>query len=113
MITRKNIKDRFLVETLAHGKAIEIGDYKKANKIHKKIQALYGKAKEQNQSDVFSELLNEADENARLWAATFTLRVFPDLAEKALEDLSVLSTITGLSAKTTIHLWKEGKLNLL
>lgn len=115
MITmiREDIKGRFLTEATEHGKAIAIGDHKKANKLHKKLQALYNQAKEHNQADIFSELLNEADENVRLWASTFTLRVFPDLAEKSLANLSELPNITGLSAKTTLHLWKEGKLNLL
>ncbi|QEH40230.1 DUF2019 domain-containing protein [Chitinophaga sp. XS-30] len=110
---RENIKAKFLDKAIEHGNAISVGDHKKANKIHKKIQALYNQAKEQNQADVFSELLDNADENVRLWAATFTLKVFPELAEKSLISLSELSSITGLSAKTTLHLWKEGKLNLL
>lgn len=113
MITRENIKEKFLNDATEHGRAIAIGDHKKANKIHKRIQSLYNQAKELNQVDIFSELLNEVDENVRLWAATFTLKVFPDLAEKALIKLSTLSTITGLTAKTTLRLWKEGKLNLL
>jgi hypothetical protein len=113
MITRENIKDRFLSAAIEHGQAIAIGDHRKANKIHKKVQSLYNQAKEQNQADVFSELLNEEDESVRLWAATLSLRVLPMIAEKALEKLTELTTITGLSAKTTLLLWKEGKLNLL
>jgi len=113
MITRENIKAQFVAEAIEHGKLLAEGDRKKANKVHKKIQALYNLAKEQDQVDVFSELLGEADENVRLWAATFTLKKFPDLAEKSLKELSALSGITGLSAKTTLHLWKEGQLNLL
>jgi len=102
-----------VVEATEHGKAISVGDHKKANKLHKKLQSLYNFAKEQSQTEVFSELLNTSDENVRLWAATFTLKVFPDLAQKALEELAVSSSITGLTAKTTLHLWREGKLNLL
>jgi hypothetical protein len=113
MVIRESIKEKFLSEAVEYGKAIALGDHKKANKIHKKLQILYSQAKEQNHADVFSELLNGVDENVKLWAATFTLKVFPDLAQRALEDLSKLSTITGLSTKTTLHLWKEGKLNLL
>jgi hypothetical protein len=113
MMTKDNIKERFLIEAIEHGKAIAVGDHKKANKLHKKIQALYNKAKELGKTDLFSELLGESDENVRLWAATFTLKVFPDEAEKALKDLLVLTSITGLSAKTTLDLWKQGMLNLL
>ncbi|MCL6259980.1 DUF2019 domain-containing protein [Aquiflexum sp. TKW24L] len=93
--------------------ALTKGDFKKANKLHKKIQALYIKARECNQVDLFSELLGESDENVRLWAATFSLKVFPDTAEKALKNLSNSTSITGLSTKTTLDLWKQGNLNLL
>jgi hypothetical protein len=113
MITRDSIKEKFLNEVAEHGQAVEVGDHKEANKIHKKLYALYILAKEQNQADIFSELLIETDENVRLWAATFTLKIYPDLAEKTLSNLAELSNITGLSAKTTIHLWKDGVLNLL
>ena len=112
-ISREEIKSRFRTEAIEHGKAIANGDHKKANKLHKKLQVLYVKAKEHNKADVFSELLYEADESVRLWASTFTLKVYPDLAEQSLENLSELSSIVGLSAKTTLHLWKEGKLDLL
>jgi Domain of unknown function (DUF2019) len=113
MITKENIKESFLTEAIEHGKAIAEGDHKKANKLHKKIQTLYKKAKDSNQVDLFSELLNESDENVRLWAATFTLKFSPDRAEKTLMSLSNLSSITGLSAKTTLVMWKQGMLNLL
>lgn len=113
MITRERIKQDFLVEVIEHGKAIAEGDHKKANKLHKKIQSLYNKARESNHVDLFSELLNENDENVRLWAATFALKISPETAVEALVNLSNLSSITGLSAKTTLDLWKKGMLDLL
>ncbi|MGG5578833.1 DUF2019 domain-containing protein [Myroides sp. C15-4] len=113
MMTKENIKTKFLIETIEWGKAIAVGDKKKANKLHKKIQDLYNKAKELNHTNVFSELLSEPDESVRLWAATFTLNLFPDLAERTLEDLSELTSITGLSAETTLDLWRQGMLDLV
>lgn len=113
MITRERIKEFFLNYAIEHGKALALGDYKKANKIHKKMKILYNQTEMKNWTDVFSECLKESDENVRLWAATFSLKVLPDLAEKSLMDLSELSNIAGLTAKTTLNLWKEGKLNLL
>lgn len=112
-MTREEIRIQFVIEATEHGKAISVGDNKKANKIHKKLQSLYNLAKEQSQAEIFSELLNTSDENVRLWAAIFTLKIFPDLALKTLEELTALSSITGLTAETTLHLWREGKLNLL
>lgn len=113
MITRDKIKEDFLSEAIEHGKAIATGNNKKANKLHKKLHNLYSKAKEQNIVNVFEELLNKDDENVRFWAATFSLGSSPELAEKSLERLTELNSITGLSAKTTLQLWKDGKLNLL
>jgi len=112
-MTREELRNNFVNVATEHGKAISIGDHKKANKLHKELQSYYNLAKEQNQADVFGELLNSTDENVRLWAATFTLKVFPVLAQKVFEELTELSSITGLTAKTTLQLWREGKLNLL
>lgn len=108
----EDIKTKFLVEATEHGNAIAVGDYKKANKIHKKLNVLYSKIKEDNQLGVFADLLNENNENVKLWAAIFSLKSSPDIAEKVLEKLTELSSITGLTAKTTLQLWKEGKLDL-
>ena len=41
IIEREKIKEKFLVEATEHGQAIAIGDHKKANSIHKKLQNLY------------------------------------------------------------------------
>ena len=113
IIERDDLKRKFLLDAIEHGKAIDIGDYKAANKIHKKLTALYNKAKNSNQINVFSEMLNEQNENVRLWAATFTLKYSPVLAEKTLFELSASPTIRGVGAKTTLALWKENRLNLL
>lgn len=113
VMEREKIKEKFLVDATEHGQAIAVGDHKKANSIHKKLQNLYSKAKEKNQADIFGEMLNEEDENVRLWAAIFTLKTSTAIAEKALLELTKLPTITGLTAKTTLHLWKEGKMDLL
>lgn len=110
---RERIKDVFFIEATDHGIAIFSGDFKKANKIHKKLKKLYVEAKANNFIDVFSCFLDDPNENIRLWAATFMLGVLPDLGKQHLEQLSILDTITGMSAKTTLHLWNENKLNLI
>ncbi len=104
MIKGTSLKEKFLVLAINHGQAIAIGDYKKANKIHKKIQEVYKLAKEQDQRNIFIELIHEQDESVRLWAATFALSISPDFAEKALVDLVKSTSIIGLSAKTTLQL---------
>jgi len=112
MMTRDEIRERFLSDSAEHGKAYSNGDYEKANELHKKLHDLYNQAKEQNQVDVFSGLLNDEDENVKLWAAIFTLKLYPEIAEKILLDLARESRIK-MTAETTLHLWKEGKLDLL
>lgn len=113
MMTKDIIKEIFLFETIEYGKAIAIGDHKKANKLHKKIHALYNNAKKSGQTELFGELLSESDENVRLWAAIFTLKVSPEVAEKVLKDLTKLPTITAMSAEMSLDLWKKGMLHLL
>lgn len=113
IIERRKIKEKFLIDATEHGQAIAIGDHKKANSIYKKLQNLYSKSKEKNQVDVFGELLNDNDENVRLWAAVFTLKTSTVIAEKTLEELTNLTSITGLTAKTILQLWKDGKMELL
>ncbi|AXP80439.1 hypothetical protein CJ739_1350 [Mariniflexile rhizosphaerae] len=110
---KENIKDDFLKQAIEYGKAVAGGDHKKANRIHKKLQNIYDEAKVQKALNIFVDLLNEREESVKLWAATFSLKNNPELAVKSLEKLTELTSITGLSAKTTLQLWKEGKLNLL
>ena len=57
-MTREYIKSRFLAEAIEHGKAVAIGDHKKANKLHKKLQALYNQAKDQSQTEVWRWLVS-------------------------------------------------------
>jgi len=113
VIKKQEIKVKFLSKAMEHGEAISLGDYKKANKIHKELQTIYDQAKTYNVSTLFSELLDETDENVCLWASTFTLKIYPDLAEESLNRLAESPSVTGLSAQTTLLLWREGRLNLL
>lgn len=112
MIIRKEIGDNFKVFSIEHGKAFYNGEHKKANELHKKLHELYNEAKKQNTADVFEEFLNDEDESVRLWAAIFTLKFSPQNAERVLEQLSEKSGIK-MTAKITLDLWKQGKLNLL
>ena len=95
-----------------HGEVYSNGDYKKANKLHIKLHNLYNLVKEENKLVMFSETLNDKNENIRFWSALFTLKLNCEIAEKTLEELSVNSNIK-LTAKTTLILWKDDKLDLL
>jgi dihydrodipicolinate synthase/N-acetylneuraminate lyase len=113
MISKANLINDFLSYAIEHGKAISSGDYVKANKFHKKLHNLFTIAKKENLIIIYKECLNYNNDDVRLWAATFLLKTSPDIAEKCLQELTGLKTITGLSAKTTLDMWKKGLLNLL
>jgi hypothetical protein len=108
----EKIKSDFLINSAEHGEAYSNGDYKKANKLHKKLHDLYNLVKEHEKLEIFNESLNNENENVRFWSAIFTLKFNSEIAEKILEELSINSNIK-MTAKTTLHLWKEGKLDLL
>lgn len=113
MIKKEELIEKFLAYVAEHKEAIHLGDHVKANKIHKRLHGLYNTAKEASLSNIFEELLNDKDENVRLWAATFTLKISSGIAEKTLQELAGLKNIIGLNARTTLELWKQGLLNLL
>jgi hypothetical protein len=113
IMTRENLQDKFLALATEHGHAFVAGYHKKANKIHKKLHGIYDQAKAQNQEAIFEAFLNDANDSVRLWAAIFTLKFSPEKAEHTLKEMSDLSNIFGLTAGTSIKLWKEGKMNLL
>lgn len=112
-MTKENIIEKFLFYATEHGYALWHGDHKKANEMHQELHSLYKTAKEINIPDAFSQCLDEEDANVRLWAATFTLKVNPDIAKKELLNLSQLKGITALNASTILKLWSQGLLNLL
>lgn len=113
MIENEKIRQLFVNYSLKHQESLFNGDSKLANKIHKKLHKLYDEAKLSDQISIFSEFLENENENVRLWSAIFTINYNPEISKKALSKLSKSETIVGLSAKTTIELWKKGLLTLL
>ena len=112
-MTKEDITEKFLYYATEHGHAIWQGNHQEANKMHEELQKLYKVAKEKNVPDIFSSFLTEEDANVRLWAATFTLKINPGIAEQELMNLSELKGITAISARTILKLWKQGLLDLL
>jgi hypothetical protein len=112
MITEQEINQQFLRLADEHGNAYSLGNYKVANKLHKLLHNLYNRAKAHGCQEVFKNMIGNENENIRLWAAIFTLTLYPKLAEATLEQLSQNSHIK-MTAKMTLILWKQGKLNLI
>lgn len=112
MLTRQEIAQHFLQIAAKHGAAYSTGNYKLANKLHKKLHELYDQAKLSNCQDVFKDMIDNEDESIQLWAAIFTLKLSPQLAETVLARLAENSNIK-MTAQTTLTLWRQDKLNLL
>lgn len=108
-------KENFRTLAFEHGLATLNGDHKMANKIHDKLHDIYKTTMEENRMDIFVDFLGNEneDEKVKLWAATFSLKVAPKLAEMELENLSNTKSIIGLNAKVTLKMWKSGSLELL
>lgn len=106
----QKFKDSFYRQAIEHGEAIAIGDHKKANKLHKKLQVLYNQANEQNNAEIFAQFLKDNNDSVKLWAAVFSLKSSPEVALNVLQELSERNKIIGLTAKTTLDLWHSGKL---
>lgn len=107
------IKNDFVTQAANHYSATLEGDYKKANKIHKKLMKLYEKANGIDEKNIFLEFLNNPNEGVRLWAATFSLKSNPETAVNCLNDLAGLPTIVSMDAKMVLGLWEKGELELL
>ncbi|WP_422079429.1 hypothetical protein [Ulvibacterium sp.] len=111
--SQDSILENFAHYAIEHGIAIGDGNHKKANKMHKFLTNIYIKANENSRSAYFLDYLDHVNENVRLWAAIFSLKIDAKAAESSLNNLSKLSTITGLTAQTTLSMWKDGKLDLI
>lgn len=112
MIIEK-IKSDFVAQAAEHYSATLEGDYKKANKIHKKLMKLYQKANNIDEKNIFLEFLDAPNEGVRLWAATFSLKSNSELAVNCLNNLVELPTIVSMDAKMILGLWEKGELELL
>ncbi len=83
--SRGEIHTNFVRLVIAHGDAFAEGNSKGANKLHKELHALYNQVTELEQLEVFINLATSNDENIRLWAAIFTLKIIPEISESVLE----------------------------
>lgn len=104
--------DQFISLAREYGTSIDAGDNKSANKAHHKIMSLYKKLQSQNQLSDLEDLFTHEDINVRLWAATCCLRINEKKALDVLTKISESDQITGLTAKMTLDLWKNGLLQI-
>jgi len=113
LILKQELEKKFELFCRQYGEGIANGDYKKVNKIHKKLHEIHLSVKENKFENFFEQFIRSENENVRLNAATFSLKTNPSLGIEALKELSMLNTITGLTAQTILTLWLKGELILL
>lgn len=109
----KELKEVFRALAIEHSKVMEEGNHKLANRIHNELTQLYRQKKDSNELSFFVVLTKDNNDFVRHWAATFSIKESPEVAESVLTELASQTSIVGLSAKTTLHLWKKGLLDLL
>jgi len=105
---KEKLKEKFISKSIEHGEVYCMGEYKKANRLHKNVTKIYHEICERNYIELLYEFINHKEESVQIWGATFLLKHDSDIAIKKLNDLTQLSSIYGLDAKTTIDMWKKG-----
>lgn len=108
-----NIKKQVIAEGLLHHQCILTGDYRSANKAHKKLMGIYEQIKNDEKLEQLADLLEHENANVKLWAATFLLKRYTDLSVKTINSIITSGGPIATSAKLTLELWNKGMLDLL
>lgn len=95
-----------------HGKAFSVGDYKNANKYHRKLHKFYRRQVENDRQHFFFNYLKDEDDFIALWSAIFLLTIEPEQAESKLIELSN-SSLVKQTADMTLKMWHQGLLDLI
>ena len=98
-----------------HGKATELGDYKKGNKVHDKLIKIYRQIKEQGDlaHPMFKKMLYSSDPGVKSWAASHLLAISPKEAETVLTDIGKTpNSLVAFTANMILEEWKKGRLVL-
>lgn len=103
----------FIDYAVKHGEAIEKGNHKVANKLHKQLMSVYETINQAGKWSELKELFQHPNESVKLWASTFLLKNDNVAALKVLHELAKSPRIIGLTASTTIDMWRKGMLDLL
>lgn len=97
---------------MRHGEATENGDHEEANRSAEIVLSVYSELRRRGpaaQIRLLSFLADEAP-GVRLWAASHALDFSPAEGARTLQELVSSERLIGLSAKTTLREWREGKL---
>ena len=98
---------------LGHGLGTESGDYRRANRHHDTVAALYRDLRRRGpeaQRELLP-LLDDISPYVRAWAAAHALDFAPDRGEPVLQRLAVVSGVFRLTAEATLKEWRNGSLS--
>lgn len=108
----KSLIEQYRKAAARHGEASVEGDYKTANRQYEIISAIFSEIRERSPDAQRSllELLDDANPNVRLWAASHALEVAPGEGVRVLRELAALGRPPRLEAEMTLKEWEEGRL---
>ncbi|WP_321548288.1 DUF2019 domain-containing protein [Hyalangium rubrum] len=110
--TTEHLVEKYREISARHGRAIEAGNHKSANRdfslivaINKELRSRGSEAHQQLLS-----LLDDSEPGTRCWAAIDVLAFAPQEGERVLAELAkVPKSLVGLTAELTLQQWKRGE----
>ncbi|WP_075005837.1 DUF2019 domain-containing protein [Stigmatella aurantiaca] len=111
-LTADQLVEKYRELSARHGRAIEAGNHKAANRdfdvivaVNKELRARGIEAHRE-----LLTLLNDPEPGTRCWAATDVLEFAPREGEQVLAELAkVPGSLVGLTAEMTLRQWKAGE----
>jgi hypothetical protein len=104
---------RYVAAAVDHRRESESGDHRAINRAHDELQRAYRSLRGRGAERRLLELLGHPDAGVRLWAATHTLALSSEDAEKTLIALQQDERpLVRTDARMTLELWHKGELKL-
>jgi pyrroline-5-carboxylate reductase len=113
-LTTDQLVEKYRELSARHGRAIEAGNHKAANRDFDVIVSINKKLRERGSEAqrLLLGLLNDEEPGTRCWAAIDVLAFEPQEGERVLAELAkVPKSLVGLTAGMTLQQWKAGAFN--
>lgn len=102
--------DAYRIAATEHRDATLAGNYRRANKAHDRIAAIYAELRGRDERAALLALLTDSDAHVRGWAAAHALEFAPEQGEPVLAVLAAGSGVAALNASVTLDVWRKGEL---
>lgn len=102
--------DAYRTAAAEHRDSTVAGDYRRANKAHDRIAAIYAELRGRDERAVLLPLLTDSDARVRGWAAAHALDFAPERGEPVLTLLATGGDVAAFIAATTLDVWRKGEL---